>query len=261
MVKLNCTQAMTGVRQTTPVAETPSWAVGPYRFRGTFNPPSRRLARKDSRDSADDGGMRSWFERVFEKRRRGRRPSRRPREELRAALLREDLVSASLDHMIAAATDHKAFPKYVLEPAWPQRIPGLAAWDLAGEGWKVGLRNNMKSVLAKTIGALNTPRTAQIDELFRKVIGLEKMSSSWSWKGRSVAQSSVALDALVTLRGSIAHRVSAAKNVRLKDVREARDLIFRLAVRSHNRACRFLAGTVGSTPWLDVSFKRPRGVA
>lgn len=117
------------------------------------------------------------------------------------------------------------------------------------------LRNNMKGVLAKTMGSLNTPRTAQIDELFRKVIGLERLSSAWSWKGRSAAQSAAALDALVTLRGSIAHRVSTAKNVGLKDVREARNLIFRLSVKSHNRVCRFLSGTVGSAPWLGLTFR------
>jgi len=42
----------------------------------------------------------------------------------------------------------------------------------------------MKAVLAKTTGALNTPRTAQVDELFRKVIGLDRLSSSLELEGK-----------------------------------------------------------------------------
>jgi hypothetical protein len=165
----------------------------------------------------------------------------------------EDLIGAALNHMIVSCKDHKAFPKYVLERI-ASGHPGLKAWDLAGDGWKKTLRDNLTQVLVKTTGTLNTPKTAQVDELFQKTIGLPQISSSWHWKGRSVAQVTTALDDLVTLRGSIAHRVSAARNVQLKDVKEARSFVFRLAVRSHNHTCTFLKAQVGSAPWVGVKF-------
>lgn len=77
----------------------------------------------------------------------------------------EDLAASGLEHMIAKGTDHKVFPASVLERVSSTHA-GLRAWDLAGDGWKTALRSNMKAVLAKTTGALNTPKTAQVDELF-----------------------------------------------------------------------------------------------
>lgn len=165
----------------------------------------------------------------------------------------EDLIGAALGHMIDSCKDHKAFPKYVLDRI-ASIYSGPKAWELAGDGWKKALHDNLTQVLSRTTGTLNTPKTAQVDELFHKAIGLQQLSSSWHWKGRSVAQVTEALDDLVTLRGSIAHRVSAARNVRLKDAKEARNFVFRLAVRSHNHTCTFLKAHVGSSPWLGVKF-------
>jgi RiboL-PSP-HEPN len=166
----------------------------------------------------------------------------------------EDLASSALEHMIATCKDHKVFPPSVLERV-ASAHQGPKAWDLAGEGWKTSLRDNMTAVLAKTTGSLNTPKTAQVDELFVKVLGAKDISATWKWKGRSSKQAAGALDALVTLRGAIAHRVSAAKAVSLKDVHDARSLIFRLAVRSHNEVCAFLLTTVGSSQWKAFHFE------
>jgi hypothetical protein len=165
----------------------------------------------------------------------------------------EDLVTAALEEMISAAKDHKVFPKYVLERVGSNHS-GVNAWDLAGAGWKQALRGNLSGVLARTTGALNTPRTAQVDELFHKVLGLDNLSSSWFWAGRSVEQSTKELDELVTLRGSIAHRVSTSKAVTLKNVTDARSFIYRLAVKSHNRTCEHLKSHVTKSPWARVQF-------
>ncbi len=161
----------------------------------------------------------------------------------------EDIVTASLEHMIAEAKDHHAFPKYVLERVGSDHS-GINAWKLAGNGWKKALRGNLKNVLAKTTGALNTPRTAQVNVLFRKVLGLEDISTSWYWPSRSVQQSTKTLDDLITLRGSIAHRVTSAKSVTLKQVMDGRSLVYRLAVKTHNRTCEYLEGQVGKSPWI-----------
>jgi len=165
----------------------------------------------------------------------------------------EDLVSATLEEMIKKAGSHSIFPDSVLERVGSKHS-GKKAWDLAGDGWKKSLRDNKKEVLARTVGSLNTPKTAQVNELFSKTIGLKDLSSSWYWSGRSVSKTTSALDALVALRGSVAHRVSTSRNVTLKNVRDSRGLVFRLSVKSHNRACEFLTAQVGSSPWLKCQF-------
>jgi hypothetical protein len=169
----------------------------------------------------------------------------------------EDLVAAILKEMIAAADDYTVFPKIVLERVGSQHS-GPKAWDLAGDGWKQALKDNLKEVLAKTTGTLNTPRTEQVDELFNKTIGLSSPSSSWYWPGRSAKQAAKALDELITLRGSIAHRVSVARSVTLEDVRDARNLIRRLAAKTHNRVCGYLKERIGKSPWKTVKFKGTR---
>ena len=165
----------------------------------------------------------------------------------------EDLVTEALCHLVASSTNHKKIPKNVLERISSTHT-GMKMWELAGDGWKSVLKDNLKSVLAKTVGVMNTPRTAQVDELFQKTIGLEKLSSNWKWDGFTVEQASSALDDLITLRGSIAHRVTASRKVELNDVKDARSLVYCLAVRSHNTTTEFLKAQVGSTPWKRIKF-------
>ncbi len=165
----------------------------------------------------------------------------------------EDLVSEALGHLIASSADYRTVPKNVLERITSTHT-GMKMWELAGEGWRSVLKDNLKSVLAKTVGVMNTPRTAQVDELFYKTIGLEKLSSNWTWDGFTVEKATTALDDLITLRGGIAHRVQSAKKVELADVREARKLVYCLAVRTHNTATVHLKTQLGSAPWKRIKF-------
>ena len=134
---------------------------------------------------------------------------------------------------------------------------GKNAWLLAGDGWMKACASHLKDVLAKTTGSLNTPKASQVDELFEKVLGLKEISKRWSWKGRTAA-SKADLDALVTLRGSIAHRVKATRIVRKKDVIDARDFISRLAVKSHNAVTSDLEHLLGTRPWQGYWFNGTR---
>jgi hypothetical protein len=169
----------------------------------------------------------------------------------------EDLAAATLSWMILHSKDHSRFAEPVLERIG-SKYSGMKVWDLAGDGWKQVLKDNYKEVLAKTTGTLNTPRSEQVDQLFEKTVGLTSLSNAWSWRGRSADQTRIALSDLVTLRGAIAHRVSASQHVRLADVRDARGLVCRLMVRSHNDVCRYLTKVFGSSPWQTLRFGSTR---
>ena len=166
----------------------------------------------------------------------------------------EDLADTALRLLIELAPDHKIFPADVLERV-ASKHGGINAWKLAGEGWKDALRSNLKEVLAKTTGTLNTPRAPQVDDLFLKTLGLKSLSNSWKWNGRTVAQSVAALDALITVRGSIAHRVKHSKPVLKRDVISAIELISRLAAKSSNAVREFVNKQSGSYPWSLVRYK------
>lgn len=164
----------------------------------------------------------------------------------------EDLSNNALKFMIENATSHTVFPQDVLERV-ASKNTGVSAWNLAGDGWKTALTNNYKEVIAKTTGMLNTPKTAQVDELFSKSIGLHKLSSSWRWGGRTAPAASKALDELITLRGSIAHRVKSSQAVRKVDGKNAVELVSRLAAKSTNHVREYVHKRVGKYPW-DTAF-------
>jgi hypothetical protein len=166
----------------------------------------------------------------------------------------EDTVTAALTFMIDNCKDHTIFPKNVLERVGSTK-QGLKSWDLAGDGWKVALKDNLMGVLAKTTGTLNTPRAPQVDELFQKVIGLTNLSSTWKWNNVRSQQVVDRLDSLITTRGSIAHRVKHSAPVYKKTVREAADLIGRLSARTNNETRKHVHGLVGKYPWYAIRYK------
>ena len=165
----------------------------------------------------------------------------------------EDLAEVALRTLVDLSVSHVVFPDSVLERI-ASKHSGVHAWKLAGDGWKEAIRSNLKEVLAKTTGALNTPRAAQVDELFLKTIGLDRMSSSWAWNQRTSKNSITALDALITLRGAIAHRVKHSKPVLKRDVTSAIDLISRLAAKSSNRVRSFIHERTETYPWNPIFY-------
>lgn len=164
----------------------------------------------------------------------------------------EDLAELALKAIVDGAKDHTVVAPVVLERV-ASRNTGMNAWRLAGDGWKDAIRDNYKEVLAKTTGALNTPRAPQVDELFVKTIGLVSLSSHWHWPGRSAKQAISALDKLVTLRGSIAHRVSHSQSVTKREVKTAIDLVARLAIASNNVVRKFVHERTKIYPWLEIT--------
>jgi hypothetical protein len=166
----------------------------------------------------------------------------------------EDLVSHSLEHMIECCEAPTSFPPNVLERV-ASNYNGQKVWQLAGEGWRQALRDNFKSVLGKTSGVFNTPRAAQVDDLVKKVIGFENLSASWEWDGKDCKTIRSELDDLITLRGSIAHRVKAESTVSAEQVGHAETLVLHLAVRSHNTVLSYLESCTSKRPWKTMRYK------
>jgi hypothetical protein len=166
----------------------------------------------------------------------------------------EDLSDYALKNIIEHSPDHSKIPQNVLERV-ASKNSGINAWKLAGNGWKTALKDNYTELIATTTGKLNTPKTAQIDELFLKSIGLKDLSSNWHWKGRSNEQCKLALDELITLRGAIAHRLSAGRSVTKANALEAKALVSRIAVKSSNAVCRHVEKMTGHKPWTFVRYK------
>lgn len=160
----------------------------------------------------------------------------------------EDVASGALEHLISHGENYSVFPKNVLEIVGSKHS-GVNAWDLAGDGWKKALKSNFQDVFNKTIGKLNTPRAKEVDELFKKTIGIENLSTYWAWPGRSSSQAISALDKLITMRCEIAHRVKHSKSVLKRDVIKAMDLVSRLSVKTNNNVGPYIQNKTGKSAW------------
>jgi len=170
----------------------------------------------------------------------------------------EDLASASYEFLLANAEDHSVFPADVLTLA-SKRLKdhedNREVWKLAGDGWKQVLDDYKSDLIAEHIGKLNTPRPAQVDNLYKRLLGISRISSSWCWPGMKADSAASKLNRLVTLRGSIAHRVAAAQAVKKATVNDYMWFLYRLAVISTNVARRHLRNQVGKYPWGSYKFR------
>lgn len=161
----------------------------------------------------------------------------------------EDLLAYALQALVEKGNDHKVFPEYVLQSVGSKHN-GIKAWALAGSGWRDAMSDNMKAVLASTTGTFNTPKSVKIDELFKKVLGMESVSSAWKWHRTDSEAAMSRLDSYITLRGDIAHRVQVEKSVHKKTVLDFADLVLRLSTLTNNAVYAYVGERLGRE-WLD----------
>ena len=165
----------------------------------------------------------------------------------------EDIVSTAFDFIFEKSTAHTAFPDSVLTLAsksLKEANDERMVWQLAGTGWQTILKAHKEKTLSKYLDNFNTPRAENVDVLFSKLIGLNQVSSCWSWRGLSNNEAKNKLSNLITLRGSIAHRVAASQTVYKNDVTVHMDFIRRLAVKTSNRTRQHIYERTGEWPWL-----------
>lgn len=170
----------------------------------------------------------------------------------------EDLSEAGFEFMLKNANDHTVFPADVLTLASKKlkvASDNREMWRLAGSGWKAVLEEHKELLFAQYIQKLNTPKPAQIDGLFSSLLGISSISSKWAWHTVNAEKARGKLEKLVTLRGSIAHRVAASSAVRKATVEDYMWFVYRLAVKSSNATRSHLRQRAGKAPWPSYRFR------
>ena len=173
----------------------------------------------------------------------------------------EDLAADGFDFLLDMAEQPDVFPpkvrtlasKGIREAKDESRV-----WDLAGDGWKQILIDHRQRTIDRSVGSLNSPRAENVDRMFREILGINNVSSSWSWGRLNAGRAREKLDGFVTLRGSIAHRVSTAGSVTKANVTDYRKFAFRISVKTANRVNCHIGKLVGKRPWTTWSFGRVR---
>jgi hypothetical protein len=164
----------------------------------------------------------------------------------------EDIVREAIDHIAADCADPAKLPKE-LRTTIANRIRAEkhdhAPWELAGDGWRKILKSNAEDVAKKLTGAWNTPKTAQIKELFAKALGIDDITKSWGWHMNPVGTTTKTLDEYVALRGEIAHRLKPANSVHKKHGQWFYDHISRLAGKIDGDVEAMLKAATGKAYW------------
>jgi hypothetical protein len=169
----------------------------------------------------------------------------------------EDVAAGAFDHLLQNAANPSVFPNRVLVLAsTPLRDAkdDRRVWELSGDGWKAVLKGHRDSVLREFLGGFHSPRPDKVDELFERLIGLGSLSSHWEWHKNTPEQVKKKLNALIDLRGTIAHRVGPERYVVKDEVVNALDLVGRAAAVTQNRVSDFLHKQTGSRPWTPASY-------
>lgn len=150
----------------------------------------------------------------------------------------EDIVAEAVEHIVShsskATVLSKEIKKIVAKELEADKND-LAVWDLADDGWRAVLRSRLARLQDERNRRLNTPRSAQITELFQKAVGIDDITAAWSWKNMTVSSAQQKLDDYVTLRGEIAHRGKTISSCSKKQVKDFLGHVKRLVGKTGGR--------------------------
>lgn len=85
----------------------------------------------------------------------------------------------------------------------------FSPWALAGDGWK----KVASARAARSVDALNAPDSDNVKALMLRVLGIDDVTSSWTWKNMLTKTASGTLDQILEARHQIVHTGSTAKKV------------------------------------------------
>lgn len=164
----------------------------------------------------------------------------------------EDLAAEAVKHLVKHSKSPDALPKEVKKLVAKELEADndqLAVWQLADDGWRLLLEARLERLQTARNRKLNTPKAAQIDELFLTAVGLNKVSSAWYWQHMSAQQARDKLDGYVTLRGEIAHRGAPASACSRQQVVDYFGFAQRVVGKTGGRVNTHVAKVTGKSLW------------
>jgi hypothetical protein len=165
----------------------------------------------------------------------------------------EDIAAEALQHIIDHAASADKLPsdlKKLIARDLKNDKHELAIWRLSDDGWRAIIKGRLAKLQEGRNRRLNTPRSDQIDELFRMAVGIPAISDAWQWpKKMTVARAKAKLDGFVTLRGAIAHRGSSATSVKKSQVTDYFEFIKRLAAKTGGKVKSHVKAITGTNLW------------
>lgn len=171
----------------------------------------------------------------------------------------EDVAAEGLAHIIKHAKTADALPvelKKQIAKKLEKAPHDLEVWKIADDGWRPYLSGHLEELKKERDRRLNTPKTDQINDLFKSAVGIEKMSSHWYWPKKMKAdRASEKLDTYVTLRGAIAHRGQHDTSVTKKNVTDYFEFIQALVAKTGGQVNTHVKSVTGKPLWESKKLK------
>ncbi|MFS0828717.1 HEPN domain-containing protein [Pseudomonas phoenicis] len=164
----------------------------------------------------------------------------------------EDLAIEAFDFLLKHAQSASAIPGRVKSLAIKdiKNDPNsLKLWDLADSGWRTILLEHKADVHDKWLGKFNTPKSEQVDRLYEEMLGLNNLSSNWAWHKMTPNQAKTKLDAFISSRGNIAHRIRDAKPVAKNTGAAYLNHVRQIVDRCEQAVADHLKLQTGAEPW------------
>lgn len=121
----------------------------------------------------------------------------------------EDICSEGLDHLVRNVRDASSLPKEIKRQVAAEVKAAkdeIEVWKLADEGWRKFIQTRLGTMKETRDRSFNSPKSQNIADFFRKALGIEDVRKSWTFDGLAPQDASAWLDALIEVRGQIAHR-------------------------------------------------------
>lgn len=161
----------------------------------------------------------------------------------------EDVLLETAEELIRATEDPQFLPLAIRRAVardLKDAPHDLSPWLLAGAGWRVVVEARAKRLCRETV--FNSPKAGNVDELFRRTLGIQNITDIWS--SVRAADPRSALDEHLARRGELAHR-AANTTIAKRQVSDFYQLTKDLAECMDRRLGAFLLDAVGTDPFAD----------
>lgn len=164
----------------------------------------------------------------------------------------EDLATEALNHIVDHAKSADAIPKEIKKQVAIELKKDqneIAVWSLCGENWRALLKSRLNTLRETRDRQFSTPKSANIDNLFKCALGIDTISADWAWRNVKSDAARKKLDKFVNMRNSIAHRGGAPIRCTLRNVRSYFAFIKKIVSKTGGRVYRFSLSICGKPLW------------
>lgn len=164
----------------------------------------------------------------------------------------EDIASEALEYLVAHVPDATHIPiqiKKRLAKEIKQDPNEIALWRLADAGWRHFIKERLTKLKEGRDRFFNTPKAQQTADFIEEVLGIEDVRDAWTFGDFNPTSAAESLNALIEVRGKIAHRGKMPQQINGVWVREKMCFLRKLVGATEGRINRHVSSVTGAPVW------------